>query len=415
MTGATTIRPTPKQREASKVAEEKTFTLYGGAIRGGKTYWLLLMIITYCFKYPKSRWLIVRESMPTLKRTTLVSFQRLLDDGFQQYVKEYNQQTMTVTLTTGSQIIFMAESFATDKELDRFKGLEINGAGLEEMNELQKATFNKVIERSGSWTGSKGCPIKILGTCNPSAGWVKTDVYDLWRDGKLKNSWGYVQAKITDNPHIDPEYIKSLKDNMPEHEYDVFVNGNWEVDLKGSLFKRNGFKYFLESELPTTPPDSVLGYADIADEGDDYLCAPFAQIHNNKIYIVETVFTQDTIDTTCPMMAEVILRLKADYTRIEANNQGGGFIRMLRTLVDVDKVLGIKNTSNKHTRILMAYVVITKHFIFKDPSEQSEQYAAMMQQMFEYKKDGTSKHDDAPDAISGLAKFIQVMLPHLFQ
>jgi hypothetical protein len=39
----------------------------------------------------------------------------------------------------------------------------------------------------------------------------------------------------------------------------------------------------------------------------------------------------------------------------------------------------------------------------------------MMKQMFEYKKDGTSKHDDAPDAMAGLAKFIQVFLPHVLE
>ena len=63
----------------------------------------------------------------------------------------------------------------------------------------------------------------------------------------------------------------------------------------------------------------------------------------------------------------------------------------------------------------MAYGIIKDKLIFQHPSEQSEEYRKMMQQVFEYKKDGSSKHDDAPDAIAGLAKFIQGFLPHLLE
>jgi len=88
---------------------------------------------------------------------------------------------------------------------------------------------------------------------------------------------------------------------------------------------------------------------------------------------------------------------------------------LLKQLVPEDKVLMIKNTANKHTRILMAYGIIKDKFIFLHPSQQSDEYRAMMQQVFEYKKDGSSKHDDAPDAIAGLAKFIQGFLPHILE
>ena len=413
MNQQTKITPFQKQREAKKIADSKTFTLYGGGIRGGKSYWMLLCLLTNCFKYDKSRWLVVRESLPTLRRTILVTFQRLLDDGFQQYVKEFNQQTMTVTFTNGSQIIFLAESFDTDKELNRFRGLEINGAGLDEINELQEATLNKVIERSGSWTGSPNCPIQILATCNPSGGWVKSRIYDKWKDNTLPPTWAYIPAKISDNPHIPKDYVESLRANMPAHEYDVFVNGNWEVSLTGSLFKRTEFNYF--DELPTVKAESVLGYVDVADEGSDYLCALWAKIYDGKIYITDAIFTQDTIDVTCPMVSSKIKELNADYTRIEANNQGSGFIRLLRQSVQEDKVLSIKNTANKHTRILMAYHIIKNKFVYVHPEKQTDEYRAMMQQIYEYKKDGKSKHDDAPDAMAGLANFIQALLPHIFE
>jgi hypothetical protein len=223
-----TIRFTKKQAEAKRISDNSTITLYGGAIRGGKTWWLILMIWILAKRYPKSRWLILRNSYSTLQQTTLVTFQSLLNAGLVNDLTDWKQATLTATLYNGSQVFFMAESFDSDKELNRFRGLEINGAGVDEANEIQEATFNKIIERSGSWQHAKGCPIKIILTCNPTHNWVKQKFYDRWKNNSLPPNWSYVPAKITDNPHIDPEYIESLK-LLPIYEYQSFVEGDWEV------------------------------------------------------------------------------------------------------------------------------------------------------------------------------------------
>jgi phage terminase large subunit len=225
---AAIIRFTPKQAEAKRVTETNTITLYGGAIRGGKTWWLILMIWILAKRYPKSRWLILRNSYSTLQQTTLVTFQSLLDQGLSNDVVEWKQATLTATLYNGSQVFFMAESYDSDKELNRFRGLEINGAGVDEVNETQEVTLNKLIERSGSWQHSPGCPIKIILTCNPTHNWVKVKFYDRWVQKNLPEGWAYVPAKITDNPHISQDYINSLR-LLPVFEYQCFVEGDWEA------------------------------------------------------------------------------------------------------------------------------------------------------------------------------------------
>ena len=167
-----------KQTQAYQLAlsGKKRVILYGGAIRGGKSYWLLLTFISLCSKYPKSRWVIIRESLPTLKRTLLVTLQSILNEGLQQHIKEFNRDTYTLTFLNGSQIIFMAESFADDKELNRFRGLEVNGGGFDEINECRQETFYKLIERAGTWNHAIGTPpILILSTCNPTHEWVKAE------------------------------------------------------------------------------------------------------------------------------------------------------------------------------------------------------------------------------------------------
>ena len=233
------IQPTAKQIEAHKLLNDNTFVLYGGAIRGAKSYWGCLEIITYCFKYPKSRWALIRESWGNIEGKLLVTFtENFLDKGFNQYVKDFNKNTWTLTWSNGSQIVFMAESYNSDKELNRFRGLEINGAFIDEINEIQEVTFDKIIERSGSWFHSKGCPTKILASCNPTHGWVKDRFYDKWKNNELPNNMAYIQATIYDNPYIPAPYLESLK-LLPRYQYEVFVNGNWDLQLKtgGEFYK----------------------------------------------------------------------------------------------------------------------------------------------------------------------------------
>ena len=187
------------------------------------------MFHSFCMQYPGSKWLLLRESLPTLKRTLIPTFLKVCEQGIAPYIKDFNRDTYTVTYHNGSQLLFMSESYDTDKELNRFRGLEINGAGIDEINEIQEATFNKIIERSGTNFIDNMPPIKILATANPSHGWVKTKFYDRYIDDTLPVSWAYIPAKITDNPHVPKEYLESLKANMPEDEYRMFVDGDWNV------------------------------------------------------------------------------------------------------------------------------------------------------------------------------------------
>jgi len=104
--------------------------------------------------YPNSRWAVVRKDLQTLKRNIVPPFRKIAPSNFCKggsFDTAYNQQDQVVTFTNGSQIILFAENYAQDKELNRWKGLEVNGFLLEECNELQEDGFNKAIERAGTW------------------------------------------------------------------------------------------------------------------------------------------------------------------------------------------------------------------------------------------------------------------------
>jgi hypothetical protein len=226
----THITMSPKQATFIEAAlsGQYNYLMYGGAIRGGKTYVALTLAQILCRVFPGSRWAIVRKDLPTLRRNTLPAWKKVAVPGF---AGPINQGDWSVTCANGSVLFFFAESIRDDPDLDRWKGLEVNGFVLEEANELDYRSWEKAIERAGSWilpgTVPQPPPL-IIATSNPAWGWVKTTFYDPWRVGRLKAPYYYQQATVFDNPHVAPAYLESLK-NLRENHYKRFVLGDWSV------------------------------------------------------------------------------------------------------------------------------------------------------------------------------------------
>jgi hypothetical protein len=243
------FEPSPKQQEFLEAVFSGKYrvVLFGGAIRGGKTYAGLGALLLLCKFYPGSIWAVVRATLPSLKQTTIKSFKKICPVKF---IETYNQETQTVTFTNGSQLIFFSENYDDDKDLDRWKGLEVSGFLLEECNELSEDAFWKAIERAGSFIprDNKKPPPLVAMTCNPANNWVKKLIYDRamgrpdpeGKLGPLPEKWLYIPSKITDNPYAmaDADYIESIN-SMPEYKRQVYVEGNWDIQLKvgGEYFK----------------------------------------------------------------------------------------------------------------------------------------------------------------------------------
>lgn len=221
---------TKKQSEAFSLIQSEKYNLilFGGSVRGGKSVWGLTSLLVLCTIFPKSRWCVIRENLERIRTTTIPSFKKLEPSGI------LKQSPYEYIHPNGSIILFKSESYNTDKDLDWMKGLEVNGFLFEEINECQYVTLNKAFERAGAWVlpnNARNPKPLILATCNPSFGWVKELIYDRWKNNTLPEKWAYIPSKITDNEHIPQDYIDSLQ-NLPRFEYEVFVNGNWDIQLK---------------------------------------------------------------------------------------------------------------------------------------------------------------------------------------
>lgn len=285
------FEPSAKQQEFmdAVVSGKYNYLLYAGSIRSGKTYCSLATLIFLCSAFPESRWAVVRESLTTLKKTTIPSFDKVCPKSF---IKNFNQDTFTVTFQNNSQIIFFSEAFDDDKLGLRFRGLEVNGFLLEESNEMQFETFNKCIERSGSHIPGHGHakpkPIVLL-TCNPCSGWVKEVFYDRYIDGSLPPDFYFQQAAITDNPWIasDPDYMASLK-NLPTYEYKTLVEGIWGLQEKtGSEFHRSFDLDLHTGPVAYDPKAAIILSWD--ENANPYLPVMVLQIVNNQLRVIKEI------------------------------------------------------------------------------------------------------------------------------
>lgn len=191
--------------------------------------------------------------------------------------------------------------------------------------------------------------------------------------------------------------------------------------LSGRLFKKDAIKRFTmkEFEMETKKLDdegkevslieSTLGYIDPAEGGGDDLAFPAGVIIPNKVFITDVIFTKDTVDVTPARCAELIIRRGVNYTRIEKNGLGSGFIRDTKRLVAEEKILSASNATHKGTRIWNEYGFIQKYFYFLAESEYAtgSEYDKFMRNLFSYMKVGDNQADGAPDATAGLSRFIQ--------
>ena len=256
---------------------------------------------------------MVRNNLQTLKRTTIPSFNKICPTSF---IRTYNQDTQTVTLTNGSQILFLGENYDDDKDLNRFRGIECNGFLLEEINELQEVTFYKCIERAGSHIIPNQPKPMILATCNPANNWVKSNVYDLYKSDKLPDNWLYIPSRITDNPFIPADYLESLK-SMPRYQYEVFVEGNWDIQLKvgGEFYKC--FELDKHVRQCAYNPDLPL-HISFDENVNPYLPCLIFQIQGKKVMIIDEIAginPNNTIKAVC-----------GEFTRKYNNHISGLFV-----------------------------------------------------------------------------------------
>ena len=212
--------------------KETTEVLFGGAAGGGKSWvgcsWLILM----CLKYPKTRYLMGRSKLDSLKKTTLNTFLEVCDAWGLKANKHYN-------FNGGSNIIkFYNKSeimlkdlflYPSDRNFDNLGSLEITGAFIDEANQITEKAKNIVASRMRYKLDDYGLIPKMLMTCNPAKNWVYTQYYRPSKEGKQKPYRKFIQSLVDDNEYIS-KYYKTQLETLDELSKQRLLFGNWEYD-----------------------------------------------------------------------------------------------------------------------------------------------------------------------------------------
>jgi len=174
------------------------------------------------------------------------------------------------------------------------------------------------------------------------------------------------------------------------------------IDAEGLVFPSSELKYY---DTENDNKGYRIAFIDTADEGTDYLSMPILDFYfdTQKGYLIDVLFNQLNLTSNEELIIQKIKDHELDYLIIETNKEGTYFINQLKKRVSIP-IYGQFNSANKITRILAQSGWIKQNIYFKKDSDPGSEYDKFMKQLTTFLRTGTSKHDDAPDSISGLIR-----------
>lgn len=177
------------------------------------------------------------------------------------------------------------------------------------------------------------------------------------------------------------------------------------IDLKGCLYET--FKTY--DSLPSHF-SIKRAYCDTADTGSDYLCGIIYGVYEKEAYVLDVYYTKESMEITETEFAKRLFDFGVNIADIESNNGGRGFARSVGSILknkyhsNKTVIKTFHQSHNKIARILSNSTWVMNHIYF--PNDWNTRWSNYFQDMTKYQREGRNKHDDAPDATTGVAETI---------
>lgn len=231
-------------QEKQKVAESTLFKpeckylLYGGAVGGGKSYWLrwtaLELVLYYTSKYDRDDIIVglFSEDYPTLKDRQISRIKMEFPDWL---------GTLKTTQTDGL-AYYVNPQFGGGKILlrnlddpSKYASSEFCAIGVEELTKNSRDTFDSLRHRL-RFPGI--IDTKFFAATNPGeighafvkSLWVTQDAQDIEQD-----SFFYVPASYRDNQYIDTDSYEKQLMGLPLEMRRALMEGDWDI-IAGAAF-----------------------------------------------------------------------------------------------------------------------------------------------------------------------------------
>lgn len=221
----------PLPAQAAFHASKARHRCYGGAVGAGKSKAGSRESMRTAIQYPGSLGLIGRYTYRRLHDSTMRTFFRELEEtglAARRWSK-FNRSDMELQLWNGSRIWFR-----NLEDYEQFLGVEFDWEWVDEGTECPDDVFTMLMGRL------RGTPKPGGGVIGPLRLWVTTNpgpspfIRRNWIEQKHPD-YALFRAKTTDNPHLDPTYIDTLKQQFSGVWWKRFVEGDW-TSFEGQIF-----------------------------------------------------------------------------------------------------------------------------------------------------------------------------------
>lgn len=261
---------TPRQMQAVKELDSGKikFLLYGGALGGGKSYflrWCAVRLLMRYFLKKQLTWVQVMlacEDYPSLKDRQTTKIAREFPEWLGISVADHKDYGRCFILNPeyGNGVI----CFRNLDDASKYQSAEFAAILVDELTKNSYDTFTFLRTRL-RWPGLTDVECQFIGGTNPGGighGWCK----QFWMDKLFptefinptdyREQFAYVPSKADDNPYLDPGYWAML-DTLPLHMRKAFRDGDWNVFV-GQAFQEWSAPIHVVQPLPI--PDNAPIY-----------------------------------------------------------------------------------------------------------------------------------------------------------
>ncbi|MBQ7836183.1 MAG: phage terminase large subunit [Clostridia bacterium] len=218
----------PSEKQKLFFLSDHTYTAFGGARGGGKSWAVRTKSILLALNYPGIKLMIVRRTYSELRVNHITELCKICAE-----IADYSHSRKELCFENGSILRFAACRNVAD--LDKFQGTEADVIFIDEATQFTREMFDRI---RACVRGVNSFPKRIYLTCNPGGvghGWVK----DLFIDKKESASdYYFIKSLVTDNKALlesDPEYINKLK-ALPGKLKRAWLDGDWNI-FEGQFFE----------------------------------------------------------------------------------------------------------------------------------------------------------------------------------
>ena len=396
--------PKHKKKWANLGNDTRFFIITGG--RGsGKSFEVGRFTSILSFE-PNHKILFTRQTMSSAHLSIIPEFQEKIellefDDAF-----EINRSEIKNKIS-GNAIIFKGIKTSSGDQTANLKSLQ--GVSCWIIDEAEELTNETTFDKINLSIRRKGVQNRVILILNPATRehWIYKRFFE---DAKVdecftgvKGNVTYIHSTYLDNiDNLDESFLEeceNIKLTDPD-KYNHVILGGWLTDTEGAVFTKKQIQRFKMANLNTSNIEGKLGAIDVADEGEDALSFPIGYIVGDKIYVTDWLFTTENTEYTIPTSTQLTRHHKLDYLAIETNNHGSLFLKQVKQEITSTGLIGVHQSTNKHSRIIQNAHFIRNFVVFRDDYEIGSDYDKAMKQLFHYTKDGKALHDDAPDSVA---------------